>query len=164
MRNLTLIILILSTQYLVLGQAGYFQQEVNTEISVLLNDKNNTLTGKEKITYQNNSPSTLDSIVIHLWPNAYKNVDTELAKQKYESGSTIIKYASLNERGYIDSLAFKIDGKPVKWNYYNKHIDVAILHLNKALKTNEKIVIETPFFVKIPSGKFSRSKCNLSSA
>ena len=156
MRNLSLIILILSTQYLVLGQAGYFQQEVNTEISVLLNDKNNTLTGKEKITYQNNSPSTLDSIVIHLWPNAYKNVDTELAKQKYESGSTIIKYASLDERGYIDSLSFKIDGKPVKWNYYNKHIDVAILYLNKPLKTNEKIVIETPFFVKIPSGKFSR--------
>jgi hypothetical protein len=139
-----------------ISQSTYFQQEVNTEISVLLDDKNNTLIGAEKIIYHNNSTSVLDSIVIHLWPNAYKNVDTELAKQKYESGSTVIKYASIQERGYIDSLNFKIDDQKVKWNYFNNHLDIAILYLNKPLKPKQKIVIETPFFVKIPSAQFSR--------
>ncbi len=156
MRVLTLLILILSITYLGFGQSNYFQQEVNTEISVLLNDENNTLKGKERITYHNNSLSTLDSIVIHLWPNAYKNVDTELAKQKYESGSTVIKNAEIDERGYIDSLDFKVNNQSVKWNYYKKHIDIAIIYLNKPLKSHQKIVIETPFFVKIPSAQFSR--------
>ena len=31
--------------------------------------------------YHNQSNSTLDSIVIHLWPNAYKNSSTELANK-----------------------------------------------------------------------------------
>lgn len=156
MKNSILLFLSILLSLIGNGQNTYFQQEVNTEITVLLDDKNNTLIGAEKITYLNNSTSILDSIVIHLWPNAYKNVDTELAKQKYESGSTVIKYASIKERGYIDSLNFKIDNQKVKWDYYNNHLDIAILYLNKPLKPKQKIVIETPFFVKIPSGKFSR--------
>ena len=111
MKNSILLFLSVILSLIGKAQSTYFQQEVNTEISVLLNDKNNTLIGAEKITYLNNSTSILDSVVIHLWPNAYKNVDTELAKQKYESGSTVIKYASINERGYIDSLNFKIDNQ-----------------------------------------------------
>ena len=156
MKNSILLFLSVILSLVGKGQTNYFQQEVNTEITVLLDDKNNTLIGAEKITYLNNSTSILDSIVIHLWPNAYKNVDTELAKQKYESGSTVIKYASIKERGYIDSLNFKIDNQKVKWDYYNNHLDIAILHLNKPLKPKQKIVIETPFFVKIPSAQFSR--------
>ena len=31
----------------------------------------------EKLIYHNNSPKKLDSIIIHLWPNAYKNKETE---------------------------------------------------------------------------------------
>ena len=88
------------------GQKEYFQQQVDTYIEVKLDDKNNFLHGNEKIVYKNNSLNSLDSIVIHLWPNAYKNNNTNLAKQKYSDGSTSFKYADSIDLGYIDSLDF----------------------------------------------------------
>ena len=59
----------------------YFQQEVNYEISVELDDSDHFLHGKESFEYINNSPDELDFIYIHLWPNAYKNGKTALARQ-----------------------------------------------------------------------------------
>ena len=59
----------------------YFQQEVNYNISVELNDKNHTLIAEEIIEYTNNSPDDLDFLWFHIWPNAYKDNSTALAKQ-----------------------------------------------------------------------------------
>ena len=59
----------------------YFQQDVTYDIDVTLNDSNKTLSAFEKITYKNNSRDTLNFIWFHLWPNAYKNDSTALAKQ-----------------------------------------------------------------------------------
>ena len=57
-KNLTLFLLtILSIN---LSAQDYFQQEVNYNISVELNDKNHTLIAKEIIEYTNNSPDDLD--------------------------------------------------------------------------------------------------------
>ena len=138
------------------GQQNYFQQQVNTTIEVELNDNDHILYAKEKIVYINNSPFTIDSIFIHLWANAYKNVDTELAKQKFEDGDLGLKYAYKSERGYIDSLDFHIDEEKVEWEFFDNLIDIALLKLNKPLKSKDSVIIETPFRVKIPSGKFSR--------
>ena len=65
-----------------ISQEKYFQQKVDTYIDVELDDKKHFLYGFEKIVYTNNSNQNLDSILIHLWPNAYQNIDTELGKQK----------------------------------------------------------------------------------
>ncbi|MEC7618141.1 MAG: M1 family metallopeptidase, partial [Bacteroidota bacterium] len=139
-----------------ISQEKYFQQKVDTYIDVELDDKKHFLYGFEKIVYTNNSNQNLDSILIHLWPNAYQNIDTELGKQKIEDGQLYIKYAPNYTRGYIDSLEFKVNSKAVKWKLSDKHIDIAILSLNNSLKKGDSIEITTPFRVKIPSGRFSR--------
>ncbi len=70
-KNLTLSLLtILSIN---LSAQDYFQQEVNYNISVELNDKNHTLIAEEIIEYTNNSPDDLDFLWFHIWPNAYKD-------------------------------------------------------------------------------------------
>jgi len=48
---------------------------------VKLDDVKHEFTADEKIEYINNSPSTLTYIYMHLWPNAYKDHNTALAKQ-----------------------------------------------------------------------------------
>jgi hypothetical protein len=146
---LTLLCLNLSAQ-------DYFQQEVNYIIDVELDDENHTLKGMEYIDYTNNSPTDLGFLWFHLWPNAYKDNSTALCKQKVEDGSTSLYYASENERGYIDGLNFKVDGKIVRWDYDPEHIDICKLILNKPIRAGESIRISTPFFVKIPDAKFSR--------
>ena len=134
---------------------NYFQQEVNYIINVTLDDKHHTLKGIEHIDYINNSPDNLGFIWFHIWPNAYKDNSTRLSKHQLESGDTEIYYANKNERGYIDSLDFKVNGQRVKWDYHPEHIDICKLFLNKPLKPGESIRISTPFFIKIPNAKFS---------
>ena len=141
---------------LIYNSQDYFQQKVDTYIDVELDDENHILRGFEKMVYHNNSPSDLNKIIIHLWPNAYKNSNTNLAKQKYSDGSTSFKYADSIDLGYIDSLDFKVNGYKVEWEFLNEEIDISEIHLKKPLNPGDSIVITTPFRVKIPSGKFSR--------
>jgi hypothetical protein len=135
---------------------SYFQQEVNYRIDVKLDDKKHELHGFISIEYINHSPDTLHEIYMHLWPNAYKNHKTALAKQLLEGGATEFYYSKEEERGYIDSLNFKIDDTLVRWDYDKEHIDIAYIKLNNPLLPEQKITITTPFKVKIPVGKFSR--------
>lgn len=134
----------------------YFQQEVNYKINVSLDDVNHELNANESIEYVNNSPNTLNEIYFHLWPNAYKNNSTALSKQLLESGSARLYFASDSLRGYIDKLDFKVNEKPVKVITDSLNIDICKLILNEPLTTGEKIVITTPFHVKIPAASFSR--------
>ena len=94
-----------------LSAQNYFQQEVNYNISVELNDKNHTLIAEEIIEYTNNSADDLDFLWFHIWPNAYKDNSTALAKHELESGNTDLYYANELERGFISNLDFSINGK-----------------------------------------------------
>ena len=135
---------------------GNWQQEVNYTIQVTLDDQSHMLRGREEFVYTNNSPSSLDVIYIHLWPNAYKNNKTALAKQLMMSGKDFLFRNDPEYQGFIDSLDFKENGTSVKLTYDAKHIDIAKLTLNKPLAPGEKVVITTPFRVKLPSGEVSR--------
>ena len=135
---------------------AYFQQEVNYTINVKLDDVKSEFTADEKIEYINNSPTTLTYIYMHLWPNAYKDNTTPLAKQLLANGNTKLYYAKPDEHGYIDQIDFKINGQPAKWEPLKDSIDICKLYLNEPLKTGDKIIISTPFHVKIPSGTISR--------
>jgi Peptidase family M1 domain len=135
---------------------GNWQQEVNYTIQVTLDDQSHMLRGSEEFVYTNNSPATLNSLYIHLWPNAYKNSKTALAKQLMMSGKDYLFRNDPEYQGFIDSLDFKADGTSVKLTYDAKNIDIAQLTLNKPLAPGEKVVITTPFRVKLPSGEVSR--------
>ncbi|MBL4651900.1 MAG: M1 family metallopeptidase [Flavobacteriales bacterium] len=138
------------------AQDGYWQQEVNYKIDVTLNDKTHELSGIESFEYINNSPDELNFIYIHLWPNAYNSDESAMAKQLYENGELDFYYSEEKDRGFIDSLDFKVDGKTARWEYDSVHVDIAKLYLNKPLKSGKKITISTPFHVKIPLGIYSR--------
>lgn len=135
---------------------GYFQQEVNYTIEVTLDDETHTLSGFESFEYINNSGVALDFIYVHLWPNGYANNKTALAKQLYNMNDMSLEFATEEEKGFIDGLAFKVNDEDVKWSYDEEHIDICKINLNSVLKPGEKMVVSTPFKVKIPSGEISR--------
>jgi hypothetical protein len=134
----------------------YFQQEVNYTIAVKLDDENHFLLGQEKLIYHNNSTTTLTEIYFHLWPNAYKNNETAFSRAELKRGNTKFYWATEEERGFIDSLDFNIEGKKAIFTINDSFIDIGLLKLNEPLLPGKSIVIETPFKVKIPSSKFSR--------
>lgn len=146
--------------FLLLPFAGiaqsYFQQDVHYTINVKLDDVMHEITGNESIEYINNSPNELSFIYMHLWPNAYKDNSTPLAKEFLKNGEKKFFYSKKEDRGFIDQLDFKIDGQVAKWELLKDSIDICKLYLNSPLKSGGKIIITTPFHVKIPSGEFSR--------
>lgn len=150
-----LTLIFMFTQLITIGQ-DYFQQKVDYNINVTLDDKKHLLIGEETIIYTNNSPNSLDVIWMHLWPNAYKNNKTALSKQKIEDGDLQMFYAKEEERGEIYELDFKVNGGGIEWRYHEEHIDICKLILNKPINPGESIIIQTPFKVKIPNAEFSR--------
>ena len=154
MNKLVLVLIVILTvnlQHSAIAQTtSYWQQNVDYEINVTLDDVNHALDGSLAMRYTNNSPDELAFIWIHLWPNAYKNTKTAFARQKFEQGSQTFQYAKEDERGYIDSLNFKVGGEEVKLEYDPENPDIAKLILNKPVKSGETINIKTTFYVKIP--------------
>jgi len=135
---------------------NYFQQEVNFEILVTLNDRNHELNAFETIEYINNSPDTLDYLYFHLWPNAYSGNETELAKRQIvlKGKSKLFKDPEL--KGCIDSLDFRINNLPVQWDLLSGQPDICKIVLNRPIRPGDTVHITTPFHVKIPKGVTSR--------
>lgn len=144
--------LLLTSAY---SQQNYWQQEVNYNITVSLDDKEHTLDGFEKIEYINNSPDTLHFIWFHLWPNAYKNDKTLFSDQLLENGSTKFYFSDQEQKGYINRLDFKIDDVTAGIEDHPQHIDIVKVILPVPLAPGQKTIITTPFHVKLPYN-FSR--------
>jgi Aminopeptidase N len=136
----------------------YWQQEVKYNIQVSLNDQQHSLRGHLSLNYINHSPDTLYFIWFHLWPNAYKDSSTALAKQ-LAADKTSSKNILAQEPGYIDSLQFKINGQAVQTETDSAHIDMVKLLLAQPLLPGDSATITTPFFVQLPP-YFSRSGHN----
>ena len=133
----------------------YWQQHVATKIDVRLDDKTHFLYAHEEVIYTNNSPDTLQSIYFHIWPNAYKHDLTPFAQQMDLNGNTNFYYSKPDERGYIDSLDFTVDGQSAEHFIAENTPDITRIDLAKPLLPGKSIKIETPFFVKLPK-VFSR--------
>ena len=137
------------------AQQAYFQQEVNYKIDLTLDDQAHRLSGNIEMEYINNSPNELPEIYLHLWANAYKNRQTAFARQQLQTGSTRFYFAKDKYLGNFSKLDFRVNGNSCEWTYDPQHPDIAILKLDSPLPSGGKIIISTPFDLKIP-GSFSR--------
>ena len=135
---------------------GPWQQRVDSDIRVALDDVNHVLNGDIAITYHNESPDALDVVWMHLWPNAYRNGQTAMAKQHFRDGDMLMFYALSRELGGIDSLAFTSNGRALEWSYHPDHIDIARVELPQPLAPGDSLELRTPFRVDLPSGSISR--------
>lgn len=133
----------------------YWQQQVNYTIDVSLNDIEHTLDGFEKIEYINNSPDTLHFIWFHIWPNAYRNDKTAFSEQLISQNRNDFYFSGKEQKGYINRLAFKVDGVTAALEDHPQHIDIIKVVLPKPLAPQQRVSISTPFHVKLPYN-FSR--------
>jgi len=139
-----------------MAQEVYFQQEVNFTIRVTLDDRHHTLHAFQSIEYINNSPDTLAFIYFHLWPNAYDNNKTALARQLFRIEGRQLLFGDPELRGYIDSLDFRHQEMQLSWKHLQDTADICKVILREPLLPGDTVVITTPFRVKIPKGTSSR--------
>lgn len=132
---------------------AYFQQQVDYTIRATLNDTLHTLNASIEFTYQNNAPSALQEIWVHLWGNAYQNRKTAFCKQQLKTGDREFYFSK--EKGGFSNLDFSVDGQKSVWKIDPANPDIAVITLAKPLETGQKIRVSTPFTLKIPAS-FSR--------
>lgn len=139
------------------AQNKYWQQKLSYIIDVALNDEDKTLTASETIVYKNNSPSTLDFIWFHIYPNAYKNESTAMFQQIKNDPSRSTKLEKYTF-GSMEALSFKSKGKDLATQAHPnpQYIDIVKVILAEPLKSGDSVAIVSDFKVKLPS-YFSRS-------
>ncbi len=156
MKKQVFILSFLFTSFQCIAQKNnYWQQIVNNNIQVQLNDSAKTLDGFISIDYTNNSPDTLYFIWFHLWPNAFKNDLTAFSDQQLENFKTDFYFSEENKKGYINRLNFEVNNIAAKTEDHPSHQDIIKLLLPQPLAPGTSCKIETPFHVKLPYN-FSR--------
>lgn len=127
-----------------------WQQNVNYVIAVSLNVPAQSVEGAIELSYFNNSPQALNEIILHIWPNAYKNTSTPFAKQQLKNGKIDFEFFTESQRGNISQLSFTSKGKTLKWQYFPNQEDIIRVVLDQPLLSGDSIKIQTPFKVKLP--------------
>ncbi len=150
MKKHFILLLAMSAAFSAAAQKPYFQQRANISMQVELDDTLHQLQGDWAMTYVNQSPDTLEFIYIHLWPNAYRNNRTALAKQLLATGKKSWYFAPPAERGYIDNIAFADAQGALRWEYDTAHIDIAKVFLRAPLLPKDSVQLQTPFLLQFP--------------
>ena len=138
----------------------YWQQKVDYDIRVEIDDERQILTGSETITYHNNSPDELPVLWFQLDQNRYElNSDDwlsmtapDLSRLSYDGLRTIL-YRQRFDGG------FKISGVRDESGSEMKHSLVRTmmrLHLSKPLRPGKKTTFSIDWRFKIPDGKAMR--------
>ncbi|MCO5229701.1 MAG: M1 family metallopeptidase [Chitinophagales bacterium] len=107
-----------------------------------------SIVGDISMEYFNASNDTLQELWIHLWPNAYSNLNTPLAKQLVNLNLLDFQYGK--NYGRIDSLNFISNNKKLTVVSSEDNPDIIVVLLDKPLLPHTAVAIQTPFRVKLP--------------
>lgn len=152
------------------AQPGYWQQKIKYVMDVDLDVATNKMTGKQQITYTNNSPDTLRKIFVHLFWNAFQPGSmTDVAQQTADQialGSNAkgerltdvdrrfkkkIYEMTPEEQGWCHVTSFVVNGQKQKITEYET---VLLVELSKPVLPKTTVQIQTSFESQVP--KLSR--------
>ena len=137
------------------AQKSFFQQKLNYNITVTLNDVNHTLIGVENLTYQNNSTDTLHEIYFHLYYNAFNGSSTAYTRQLNRVNDASFTFAKPEQLGGYNKFEAKIGAQLLEVTLQKDNPDIAKIVLNQPLLPNKSIALDINFEEKIPFA-FSR--------
>lgn len=116
------------------------------KIDVDFDPDNKVYSAYQKITYVNNTGIDLKKIYFHLYPNAYKSVET---------APILFYYNNLSKEeyipGYMEIEGMKVEKKEVNFTVEGIGDTILKLDLPSILEPKEKVEIEIKFNVKLPT-------------
>jgi len=136
-------------------QQEYFQQKTDYNIQVNLDDQKHLLEVDLEMTYTNQSPQELSSIIMHLWANAYGDKGSDFGNQMNNFGNRSFYFAKEDELGGYQDVNFYIGDASLTYENFEGHVDIIKLKLPQILKSGESIRINCSYYLKIPAN-FSR--------
>jgi hypothetical protein len=132
---------------LILALTAAWQQYVSYAISADLDTGRKFLDCVEYVTYHNNSPSPLDTIYFHVYPNAYRDNNTAFARETEKMFLSPILKVPARDRGFID-----INGVTANSESLSYLIDETIMAivLPRTLVSGDSLIIRIDCGIQIP--------------
>lgn len=158
MKKIFLIAVIsLSFGSLLAQNSGYWQQQVDYKMDVVMNVKNYQYKGKQELVYTNNSSDTLKRVFYHLYNNAFQpgsemdarlqNIKDPDARMVNKMKESRIKSLKPNEIGYLNISNFKQDGVIANAKTVGTILEVT---LAKPILPNSKTTFTLDFGGQVP--------------
>jgi hypothetical protein len=127
-----------------------WKQGLRYDLHIKFNPAEKSLDALMNLQYTNHSPDTLSFIWFHVWPNAYRNDRTSYSEQLLENRDTRYYFSNKEQKGYLNRLDFRVDGRLAVIQDHPEYIDVIKLTLPKQLLPGDSITISASFHVRIP--------------
>ena len=150
--NLSKMFLLFMFPTLLVAQPDRWQQAAKYDMEIDFNVKKSQFTGKQKLTYFNNSPDTLTRVFYHLYLNAFQpNSMMDVRNQNLEDADKKIgsKIGNLkpNEIGYTKVKSLKRGGNALQYQVNETILEV---ELDKPLMPGKKAVFNMDFESQVP--------------
>jgi len=145
-------ILIIPAFFIILQSSAQpiWKQGLRYDLHIKFNPAEKSLDALMKLQYTNHSPDTLSFIWFHVWPNAYRNDRTSYSEQLLENGDTRYYFSNKEQKGYLNRLDFRVNGRLAVIQDHPEYIDVIKLMLPQPLLPGDSIAISASFHVRIP--------------
>ena len=137
---------------LTMSAQGYWQQKVDYKMAVDFDHTNHQYTGKQTLTYFNQSPEEINQVFYHLYFNAFQpgsamdERSRNIEDPDPRVGSRISKLTPA-EQGYLHVKSLKMDGKTVSFVENETILEVM---LPKSIPAGGKAVFEMEFVGQVP--------------
>ncbi|CAN5168640.1 M1 family metallopeptidase [soil metagenome] len=135
----------------------YWQQQVDYSIDVSLDEPSRTLTGKEVVTYKNNSPDALPYLWLLLDQQNYRRNSLTERSRTYTAANEVsvnevlrVQRMQTWEGGFNDLKITGPDGAEVPFNIVDSMLR---LELPQSLKSSESFVFTVTFTLPMPENQ-----------
>jgi len=132
--------------------AGYWQQEVDYTMNIIVDAPAHQFTGEQRIVYTNNSPDVIDRVFYHLYFNAFQpgsmmDVRSRTIEDPDNRVRDRIFNLSEDEIGYHRVQGLRQDGQELRFNVEGT---ILVAPLARPLLPGEQTILEMDFESQVP--------------
>src|SRR5690554_482773 len=132
---------------------NYFQQQVDYDLKLKVDDVSKSISATFTMNYYNNSEDTLHELYIHFYPLAYASDSSAYAREQIVEGS--LRFYSSNKRINHAPLEFLQKGEILKTTTVGSEMDVLKVVLQESILPHSNQEIQGTFSYNMPE-VFSR--------
>lgn len=152
MRIFVIFLLVFFSQSLTAQRAGYWQQEVDYKMDIVMDAAKHQFSGKQEIIYKNNATEDLNKVFFHLYFNAFQPgsmMDVRSRTIDDPDGRVRDRIFKLSEDeiGYQHIKSVKVNGDQLAFNVEGTIMQVNLL---EPIKPGKKAKFELEFEGQVP--------------
>ncbi|MEN8207765.1 MAG: M1 family metallopeptidase [Candidatus Fermentibacteria bacterium] len=130
--------------------AGFpgLESRADYQMEVRLEPDSSMIHGHSEILFTNGVDFSVDTLWLHLYPNAYRDVSTAFGQDLEAVGRYYFRASPESQKGWVELSEWSLNGKPVDISVDGS---LGFISLDSTLYPGETVLLQGDFIVKIPA-------------